>query len=441
MDIPEILKPLLDRPVAILGDGVSGRAAADLLRSQGRWFEIYDERGGMHTREDFTPRDAARHGLVIISPGFAPEHPWQKIAREAGCTVMGELDFASLFWVGGSIAVTGTNGKTTVTEFIAYALKRAGQKAIAVGNVGYPMSRLFELSNHEGALAVCEVSSYQAESLEHYRPQALIWTNFDEDHLDRYPSMEAYFNAKWRLVEQLSRPCLIVGESVAFWAKKLGKELPSYAIVVKRGDAEGAPPSRSPFVNFPQQENYRLVRAFWQKEGRSLNNLDLAARMFTPPKHRLQLVAQMGNAAFWNDSKATNFASALAALKVFKDPVYWIGGGKSKGGDVDLFADAVAGTVKEAFLIGETAPQLAERFRRGKVDSHVCQSLPEAVNMAYSRVKQPGVVLLSPGFSSHDMFESYTQRGFAFEQAVLSLKKQSTPDSPSSCEPKPRNLS
>ncbi|MGE9292397.1 MAG: UDP-N-acetylmuramoyl-L-alanine--D-glutamate ligase [Puniceicoccales bacterium] len=433
METPDLLKPLLDRPAAIFGAGVSGAAAGDLLRSQGSLYEVYDERGGQYAHRKFGAKEAARHGLVVHSPGFPPSHPWFEAARKAGCLVLGELDFASLFWGGGCIAVTGTNGKTTVTEFLAYAFKRAGNKAVAVGNIGYPMSRLFELSNHEGALAVCEVSSYQSECLKYFRPQSLIWTNFEEDHLDRYTSMEEYFEAKWRLVDQLARPSLVVGESVVRWAEKFGKTLPSFTRVVRREDKLGGPPATSPFQSYPQQENYRLVRAFWEKEGMNLNALEASASQFRLPRHRLQLVSEWGGVEYWNDSKATNYASALAALKTFKDPVCWIGGGKSKGGDLQVFAQAVAGQIDSAILIGETAPVLAEQMAAAKVPCQVCKTLPEAVAATRNRVKTPGVVLLSPGFSSLDMFENYTQRGFAFEQAVLSLKKQMATDTNSAC--------
>ena len=441
MDTPELLKPLLDLPVAIFGAGVSGRAAADLLRSQGKRFEVYDERGGQYALRTFGPKEAAHHDLVVHSPGFAPEHPWFETAREAGCTVLGELDFASLFWAGGCIAVTGTNGKTTVTEFLAYAFKRAGQKAIAVGNIGYPMSRLFELSNHEGAVAVCEISSFQAECMRHFRPQSLIWTNFDEDHLDRYASPREYFDAKWRLVEQLARPSMVVGESVAYWAEKLGKQLPSFACVVRRGDKLGGPPANSPFLSYPQQENYRLVRAFWEKESMSLHTLEKAAGQFRLPRHRLQKVAEWGGIEFWNDSKATNFSSALAALKTFEKPVVWLGGGKSKGGDIAAFAQKVAGQIRSASLIGEVAPALAEHLEAAGVRSQVSKTLPEAVAAAVTQADGRGVVLLSPGFASLDMFESYTQRGFAFEQAVLSLKKQMATVTNSACAKTGESLS
>lgn len=433
METPELLKPLLERPAAIFGAGVSGRAAGDLLRSQGRFFEVYDERGGAQARTEFGEHEAARHGLVIHSPGFPPEHPWFETARKAGCLVLGELDFASLFWGGGSIAVTGTNGKTTVTEFLAYAFKRAGQQAVAVGNIGYPMSRLFELSNHEGAVAVVEVSSFQSESLKHFRPQSLIWTNFDEDHLERYASLKDYFEAKWRLVEQLSRPSLVIGESVATWAEKFGKTLPSFTRVVRREDKLGGPPANSPFLSYPQQENYRLVRAFWEKESMSVVTLESAAAQFRLPRHRLQKVDELRGVSFWNDSKATNFASALAAMKTFRQPVIWIGGGKSKGGDIGAFAQSMAGQIQGAALLGETAPELAEHLQAAGVGCQVCRSLPEAVAKAFAQAPAGAVVLLSPGFSSLDMFESYTQRGFAFEQAVLGLKKQKATDTNSAC--------
>jgi UDP-N-acetylmuramoylalanine--D-glutamate ligase len=234
---PAIIAALLARPVAVLGAGVSGQGVRALLAAFGARSVLYDEKGD-DTERRFTACEAAGHGLVVFSPGFAPEHPWLAVARTAGCTCLGELDFASLFWCGELVAITGTNGKTTLTEFLAHALNAAGRPAYATGNVGYPFSRLVVEQNGGGAgpgagvvrppdasasaatismgpvIAVCEVSSFQAETLQHLRPTATLWTNFAEDHLERHRGMSAYFSAKWRLVERTPPGAVLMGSSV-----------------------------------------------------------------------------------------------------------------------------------------------------------------------------------------------------------------------------------
>jgi UDP-N-acetylmuramoylalanine--D-glutamate ligase len=424
MKIPEPIAARARRPVAVLGFGVSGQAAAGLLRQCGCAVEAYDEKPAPDVCGEFGPEQARRHDLVIYSPGFPQEHPWLIFARSAGCLCLGELDFASLYWKGTLVAVTGTNGKTTLTEFLATALRRQGLAAVPAGNIGHPLSRLDDLGKTEDRTAVCEVSSFQSEGLHYLRPHAVLWTNFDEDHLDRYAKLEEYFAAKWNLVTRLAQPRLIVGESVAQAAKQFGRKLPGYAVVVKRQGSERLIPGQSVFSTYPQQENYLVARAYWEQEGYPMSVLEETAQSFSTRRHRLTGVAEFEGVVYWNDSKGTNFHATLAALETFPAPVVWIGGGKSKGGDIEGFADRVAGRVREAYLIGETAGVLAAGLHARGVPAVVCETLREAVLRAHEAARQsvPAQVLFSPGFSSFDMFHDYAERGLAFEQAVLGLK-------------------
>jgi UDP-N-acetylmuramoylalanine--D-glutamate ligase len=424
MPIPEPIIERVRRPVAVLGFGVSGQAAAALLVEHGCGVEAYDERPGEGVRGVFGPEQAKRHDLVVYSPGFRQDHAWLQTARAAGCVCLGELDFASLFWQGELVAVTGTNGKTTLTEFLATALRRHGVAAVPAGNIGHALSRLDELGGTQERVAVCEISSFQAEGLHFLRPHALLWTNFDEDHLDRYATTRDYFAAKWSLVERLARPRLLVGESVARAAADFGYKLPSYTVIVTRKGADNLIPKDSIFASYPQAENYLLARRYWEMEGRPLAVLEETARAFSTRRHRLARVAEVDGVEFWNDSKGTNFHATLAALETFAGPVVWIGGGKSKGGDIEAFAGRVAERVREAFLIGETSGVLAAVLHARGVPATVCDGLREAVERAHNAGRQgaPAGVLFSPGFSSFDMFHNYAERGLAFEQAVLSLK-------------------
>ncbi len=424
MTIPEPIAERVRRPVAVLGYGVSGQAAAALLHNHGCGVEAYDERPGEGARGTFGKEEARRHDLVVYSPGFRQEHLWLQTARAAGCLCLGEMDFASLFWKGKLVAVTGTNGKTTLTEFLATALRRQGVAAVAAGNIGHPLSRLDELGETQARTAVCEVSSFQSERLHYLRPDALLWTNFDEDHLDRYATTADYFAAKWSLVQRLEGTRLLVGESVAKAAKEFGFKLPAHALVVNRSGADKLIPQDSIFAAYPQQENYLLARRYWELEGHPLEVLEETARAFSTRRHRLARVAAVDGVEFWNDSKGTNFHATLAALETFTGPVAWIGGGKSKGGDIEAFAGRVAGRVREAFLIGETSGLLARVFHTRGAPATVCENLREAVERAHQAGRQggPSAVLFSPGFASFDMFHDYAERGLAFEQAVLSLK-------------------
>ena len=219
-EFPESLRRRLTRPAAIFGEGVSGRSVAESLASAGFASVIYDERG---ENRQFGPEEAARHDLLVYSPGFPQSHPWILAARRAGLHCLSELDFGALLWTGPAIAITGTNGKTTITEFLSFAFKRSGLDAIACGNVGLPLTSLHRTVSNGSFVAIVEVSSFQAEDLRHFTPEAVLWTNFDEDHLDRHGDLESYFRAKFRLIERMMPGgILVVGESVVSSAREFG---------------------------------------------------------------------------------------------------------------------------------------------------------------------------------------------------------------------------
>jgi len=386
---------------------------------------LYDQRPLEGARGDFSREQTRGHGLIIYSPGFAPGHPWLQMARSAGCLCLSELDFASLFFHGEIIAITGTNGKTTLTEFLAEAFKKIGRRAFAVGNNGRPLATLAGRKNTETQLAVCEVSSFQAETLRHFRCHALLWTNFQEDHLDRHPSLEGYFKAKWNLVNRLVREdsVFVAGESVFASARRYGYAMPpSASIVVEKGESPWTLPAASAFAAAPQAANLGLARRFWKLEGHPENVLENCAASFPARKHRLNRVCEIYGVSFWNDSKATNFASVRAALESFSGPVHWIGGGWNGGGALIAFARHMARKTRAAYLIGETAQTIAGEFSRACSPARLCGNLKEAVGEAMRAARPGETILFSPGFSSFDMFKNYAHRGKCFENTVLGLK-------------------
>ncbi|MDI1249062.1 MAG: UDP-N-acetylmuramoyl-L-alanine--D-glutamate ligase [Lacunisphaera sp.] len=446
---PALIAALLARPVAVLGGGVSGQGVLALLAAAGARGILYDEKAE-GARRDFSATEAAAHGLVVFSPGFAPEHAWLATAGAAGCVCLGELDFASLFWRGELVAITGTNGKTTLTEFLTHALNAAGRRAHATGNVGYPLSRLVVEQNGGMAgpvaavsdrrndaerrsqtaatvgasapvIAVCEVSSFQAETLQHLRPTATLWTNFAEDHLERHPGMAAYFAAKWRLLERTAPGAVFVGSSVQRYAAASGNTLPAPACLATEGQPADARLAGSVFASYPQRENFLLAAAWWRQAGLPADTLYAAACSFRLGEHRLTRVGERRGVTFWNDSKATNFHAVEAALATFDSPVLWIGGGKAKGGDLAGFVRRIAQKIRHAFLIGETSPALAGHCRDAQVPATPCGTLEEAVRGAYARAGAGDQVLLSPGFASFDMFRGYDDRGRQFTRVVEKL--------------------
>ena len=415
---PDSISPLFAKPVAIFGGGVSGEGVRALLAALGAEGKIYDANGA-----EFTAFAARNHALAVFSPGFPPEHPWFERARAAGLECLGELDFAALFWRGRLIAVTGTNGKTTLTEFLTQALRSIGRTAYATGNIGHPFSR--QVAEARGgvaeAFALCEVSSFQAETLRHFRADATLWTNFAEDHLERHAGLEGYFGAKWNLVARTAPGTIFAGSSVQRFAQKFDRPLAASAAVATEAQPADARLARTVFAEYPQRENFLLAAAWWRAAGLDEAALFTAARGFRLGRHRLARVIDCAGVVFWNDSKATNFHAVEAALASFAAPVVLIAGGRAKGGDLAGFVHRIAPRVKHVVLIGETSADLAFQCSTFRVAHTSCATLDEAVRRG-AELAGPGEhVLLSPGFASFDMFRNYEDRGEQFEKLARDL--------------------
>ena len=421
LSTPDFLLPTLDKPVAILGGGVSGEGVRALLAAMGVEGKIYDVAPGKGS--EFTAAAAKQHRLVVFSPGFAPDHPWLVKARAAEAMCLGELDFASLFWRGRVVAITGTNGKTTLTELLAHALGSTGRSADATGNIGHPFSRL--VAERQGGaremFAICEVSSFQAETLQHLRPHATLWTNFAEDHLERHIGLENYFSAKWKLVARTAPGAVYAGSSVQRYAQKFDRPVTSLQAIATEHQPTDPKLARTVFAEYPQRENFLLAMAWWRANGLEADALYAAARTFKLGRHRLSRVGEHEGIAFWNDSKATNFHAVEAALAHFADPVVLIAGGKSKGGDLAGFVHRIAPRVKHAVLIGETSEELGYHCSTFRVAHTRCATFSEAVRRAAELAAAGDHVLLSPGFASFDMFRNYGDRGEQFEALVQNL--------------------
>lgn len=421
---------LFEKPVAVLGCGASGIAAKNLLEKEGHPVVLYDQESkDLNVLNEFYEIHALRHNLVIYSPGFSPRHPWIKCARKYCDRVLGELDFASYFWKGDILAVTGTNGKTTVCQFLSMLLQKKGISVTLCGNIGIPLSQRVVDQNSENSLAVCEVSSFQAQRMEYFQPSIIIWTNFSEDHLDYHKDMAEYFQAKWDLVDRLHpEGILLAGVSVRIAAEMYGKKLPDKTFIVdRRKEKFSSIPEKSPFQLLPQQENYWLVKKYADLSGISQIAVSNTAMVFTLAKHRLEMTGTYQGVEFWNDSKATNYDAAIQAIHSFKKPVIWIGGGKDKGIEFDGFVKKIKKWIQSAYLIGEVQHRLNQLLLNQQIRSIACNDLNDAVQTAFAEASAGDVILFSPGFSSFDMYVNYEHRGNSFKNAFLSLKNVSNP--------------
>ncbi|MDF9833241.1 UDP-N-acetylmuramoylalanine--D-glutamate ligase [Ereboglobus sp. PH5-5] len=422
LQIPDFLVPHLAKAPAVLGGGRSGEAVLALLEKLGAKGVLYDEKL-KHAKHVFTATQARAHPLVIFSPGFTANHKWLAAARKAGCETLGELDFASLFWRGKIIAVTGTNGKTTLTEFLTHALRSIKRDTTAAGNVGFPFSALVNRTDG-GTIddtAVVEVSSFQSESFKYFRADSALWINFAEDHLERHQHMRDYFDAKWRLLDRSLGGIILAGDSVQRHAAEFGCALPPDACVATENQPADILLAGTIFEHYPQRENFLIAAAWWRHAGLPEQALYAAAQNFKLGRHRLQRVAEVRGVSYWNDSKATNFHAVEAALSQFPSPAILIAGGLSKGGDIPGFVRRIAPSVKHALLIGATSGELSAACRAYNVSHTACATFAEAVKLASKNAQSGDHVLLSPGFASFDMFTSYEDRGDQFEQLVAGL--------------------
>ena len=412
-------KKLRRKPAAILGAGVSGSGAGTLLRSLDWEYATFDEQS-----RAFGWAEAQACSIVVVSPGFAIDHPWLAIARKAGVETFGEADFASAFWPGRVLAVTGTNGKTTLVHFLTRLLNQSGRVAFAAGNVGKSFAELVAESPKEDATAVLELSSFQTETLRLLHPDSVIWSNLDEDHLDRHGDLTSYFRAKASLVDRLEDGPFLAGISVIEASQTASVHLAREPRVVRREEANKISiPEDSTFNTFPQRENLALALAFAEEEGISEEVFAKALTGFRGEPHRLERIATVDRATFWNDSKATNFSAALAACRNFAGKPFWIGGGQSKGGNLEGFARRLRDLVARAYLVGETGPALGKSLSAFGLQTSVYGDLAKAVRAAFEDVREATDVLFSPGFASFDSFSSYAERGKTFVEIVLQLKK------------------
>lgn len=431
---------------AVLGAGLSGTAAALLLRDEGANVTVLDsaeerqllkstiENLRAHGVRAITgaeaEKDSSSYDLIVLSPGIDPRSTLATHFANKRAEIIGELELGWRATELPVVAITGTNGKTTTTELIAQMLNDCGQRTIACGNIGKPLCEVARAKDEFNVLTV-EVSSFQLETIRELEPQVAVWLNFAPDHLDRYASVAEYRAAKLRIFENQTRDDVAVLNAAETFPEINAQRL-TFSAYIDDADfrlAEGAiffrdePVLRVAAAKLRGSHNIEnLMAALASGMARGLSFEQMVAPLcaYQPRPHRCELVREVGGVAYINDSKATNLDAVEKALIAQSKPVVLIAGGKDKGFSFEPLRQVVGKKVRSVVVIGEMAERICSDWR-GTVPCEIAESLADAVERAHKHARAGDVVLFSPGTSSFDMFKSYADRGDQFRALVQAL--------------------
>jgi len=369
-----------------------------------------------------------------------PEIPELAAARSAGVAITGEMELASRFVSSTLIAITGTNGKSTTTTLVGEMMRATGRPTFVGGNLGEPLAEAVPTRAGDArGICVVEASSFQLETVDTFHPRVAVLLNITADHLDRYPDMDGYAAAKARIFAAQTGDDFAVVNVEDPLAMRASRGIASRRIgfsTVRPLPEGGYANDNSLVLKLPDQEPESYTNVLPWLIGQRHNQANalaalLASRLagasraevragllaFKPLAHRMELVADVDNVAYYDDSKGTNVSAVVAALDGFSRRVVLIAGGRDKGGAYEPLADVLARVGRAAVLIGEAADKMQAAFA-GKVETARATTMDDAVEIA-RRFAQPGdAVVLSPACSSFDMFRDYAHRAEVFRAAV-----------------------
>jgi UDP-N-acetylmuramoylalanine--D-glutamate ligase len=445
---------LKGKKVLVVGLGKSGLAAALFLRRRGAQVTVSDVRSAEALAKDIPGLleeginvEAGGHGLltfrrqdlIVVSPGVPLETPELVQARNFGRPVIGELELAARFLKGKTLAITGSNGKTTTTALVGEILEKAGIPTLVGGNIGVPVVALIDQSTDE-TWSVLEVSSFQLESTERFHPAIAVILNITPDHLDRHGSFENYALAKERIFAAQNENDLVIlnadnARAAQAAARSVAKVLffsvehsvlqgawvEDGFLVYRGGKNEPIekimPLSGVPLKGAHNVENVLAAVCASRLAGATAEQVRSGVESFQAVEHRLEFVAKINGVDFYNDSKATNVDATAKAVASFSSGIHLILGGKDKNSDYTQLAQLLRARVRAVYTIGSAAAKI-ENELRGVVSILSCETLDKAVSAAASAARPGEVVLLAPACSSFDQFENYEQRGKVFKELV-----------------------
>lgn len=447
---------------SILGAARSGLAVARLLRLEGAKVFVSDSRGESESGEAMRALEeigaeyefgghtdrVLEAGTLVLSPGVPDTIPIVRRAIEKGMTITNEIELAYRRCRARIVAITGTNGKTTTTELAGHIFRTAGRKTFVAGNVGLPFSEIAADADEE-SIVVLELSSFQLEHIESFRPHVAVVLNITPDHMDRYADLDAYREAKFRITRNQE-----AGDAMIYnvddpnlaslpersRARALGfsieREITAGAFVnegrlTRRMNASGETEMKEEEIMNIEEIRIRGPHNLYNSMAAALSARELGVevhaireglRTFQGVPHRLEPVRELDGVRYINDSKATNVDSLWYALSSFQEPIILIAGGKSKKNVYDALFPLIAERVKAAVLIGAAAGEMEEAFGSLTTIHRAGYSMEDAVALARDIAEPGNVVLLSPACASFDMFDNYEHRGEVFKKIVNELK-------------------
>jgi len=440
----------------VVGLGKSGLSAARWLAQNGARVMVSDVREASELdqralREIFAlgvELEAGRHStsaflaadLIIVSPGVPLNMLPLVSAKERGISVLGEMELACRLTDTPMVAITGTNGKSTVTSLMGAMLRNEGLRVFVGGNIGTPLIE-YAAGGEKADYAVVEVSSFQLDAVTSFHPKVAVLLNISPDHLDRYPNYEAYVQSKLSVFDkQAAGDCAVLNDDdplLAGFMPPEGVSVLRYGYE-KRKNRTAYLEGKKIRTNLQGQgmNEFSLERCMLPGEHNRQNIMaavlgSLALRVrpsavqhtidtFRGLPHRLEFAGCVRGVDFYDDSKATNVDAASRSVASFDVPVVLIGGGRDKGGDYSPLMHAAKGRVRKAVLLGESKFLMAKAFE-GHIPYSLADDMEEAVGKAFSSARPKDVVLLAPACSSFDMFTDYAHRGRVFKDAVERL--------------------
>jgi len=454
------LSELKGKKIMIVGLARTGVSLARLLTEHGAEVTVSDHKSkaelatflemmsGIEVHYDLgghTPKTFLAQDLIVLSPGVPPHLKIFDYARSNGVKVTGEFEFCSQFIKEPVIAITGTNGKTTTTRLIEQFLTRSGVNCWIGGNYGEPLSEYLR-SGVKAQVLVLEVSSFQLEHTESFTPTNIVFMNLAENHLDRYRSMEEYVNAKRRIflntnqsttsilnaddnaVVELARDPAVQRGRIFYFSRKPtlepqimnigGAVLIKDQIRVRTGpEIEYYTVSNAKMRGKHNYENIMAAILAAREHGATHEAIQRVIDDFPGMPHRLEYVRKVGGVQFYNDSKATNVHAVMRALDTFDENVILIMGGKDTNLNFAPLKDRIRRVVKTLILVGE-AKERINRDIGDFTETFLIGTFEEAILISYQKSRINDVVLLSPGCSSFDTFDSYVERGNYFKELV-----------------------
>ncbi len=451
---------LNNKRVLVVGLGKSGVASALFLRSRGAQVTVSDSKPQEQLSEEIPILldhgiiiETGGHGertfhgqdLIVVSPGMPADSPPLVQARALGEPVIGEIELAAQFLPKNIVAITGSNGKTTTTTLTGEIITAGGYPTRVGGNIGTPAISLVDAARPDSVI-VLEVSSFQLETIQTFRPKVAVVLNVTPDHLDRHRTFETYVDAKARIFENQHADdfavlnaddpvCVELSDRTraqVFWFSRKkevqqGASLRDGRILFRdsSGQQEIMVASEIPLKGAHNLENTLAAICAGALMKCAPERIRAAVRNFKAVEHRLEYVATIRGVEYYNDSKATNVDATIKALESFPANIHLILGGKDKGSDYTVLNDLLRQRVKRVYTIGAAADKIESQVREAAEIVHA-ESLDSAVQRASASAQPGDIVLLAPACASFDQFRNYEHRGKVFKELVQRLSGKET---------------